>query len=283
MCPVKIDLHDQILRWRRVLAADGHTSRGKRLAMKAAAALLARPAAYRAAIAAASATLPHLPTLSPGGRALPTPARETFRAWHARTGGRHALSTARDTILAAVRAAVPDTARPLPALPDWTVPDAERAARFAAALRAMGGTLLEHDPAAWIAERAAHGPVWSAVPEFAGTRTPRADTPPATLGDLEATVVRAHAAVAETGSVLFRECDLVVGAAAFLAQHLLVLLDPADIVGGLHDLYARPEFGRAPYLVLHSGPSATADIEGVLIRGAQGVRSLTVLLLARPG
>jgi L-lactate dehydrogenase complex protein LldG len=31
-----------------------------------------------------------------------------------------------------------------------------------------------------------------------------------------------------------------------------------------------------------SGPSATADIEGVLIRGAQGIRSLTVVFLAAP-
>jgi L-lactate dehydrogenase complex protein LldG len=31
-----------------------------------------------------------------------------------------------------------------------------------------------------------------------------------------------------------------------------------------------------------SGPSATADIEGVLIRGAQGVRSLKVLPIPRP-
>ncbi|HVP10648.1 MAG TPA: LUD domain-containing protein, partial [Phycisphaerae bacterium] len=44
---------------------------------------------------------------------------------------------------------------------------------------------------------------------------------------------------------------------------------------------ARPEFRQMPYAVLHSGPSATADIEGVLILGAQGVRSLTVVL-ARP-
>jgi L-lactate dehydrogenase complex protein LldG len=29
-----------------------------------------------------------------------------------------------------------------------------------------------------------------------------------------------------------------------------------------------------------TGPSATADIEGVLIHGAQGVRSLTVVPLA---
>ena len=29
-----------------------------------------------------------------------------------------------------------------------------------------------------------------------------------------------------------------------------------------------------------TGPSATADIEGVLIRGAQGIRSLTVVAVA---
>jgi L-lactate dehydrogenase complex protein LldG len=29
-----------------------------------------------------------------------------------------------------------------------------------------------------------------------------------------------------------------------------------------------------------SGPSATADIEGVLIHGVQGIRSLTVILLS---
>ena len=29
-----------------------------------------------------------------------------------------------------------------------------------------------------------------------------------------------------------------------------------------------------------TGPSATADMEGVLIHGAQGIRSLTVILLS---
>jgi L-lactate utilization protein LutC len=34
--------------------------------------------------------------------------------------------------------------------------------------------------------------------------------------------------------------------------------------------------------VLVTGPSATADIEGVLIQGARDVRSLTVLPISRP-
>jgi L-lactate dehydrogenase complex protein LldF len=39
----------------------------------------------------------------------------------------------------------------------------------------------------------------------------------------------------------------------------------------------------AHYACFHTGPSATADIEGVLIHGAQGVRSLSMLLVPRGG
>ena len=60
-----------------------------------------------------------------------------------------------------------------------------------------------------------------------------------------------------------------------------MLLDPADIVVNLHHAFARPEFKEARYSVLMTGPSATADIEGVLIHGAQGVRSLTVALVPK--
>ena len=43
----------------------------------------------------------------------------------------------------------------------------------------------------------------------------------------------------------------------------------------------RTEFRDKHYACFHTGPSATADIEGVLIHGAQGVRSLSVLPIAR--
>jgi len=86
--------------------------------------------------------------------------------------------------------------------------------------------------------------------------------------------------VAETGSVWFSEDEYIVNSIGYLVQHLVVLLDPAQIVDGLQDVYRRDDFKAARYAVLVTGPSATADIEGVLIRGAQGVRSLTVVLLA---
>jgi L-lactate dehydrogenase complex protein LldG len=46
----------------------------------------------------------------------------------------------------------------------------------------------------------------------------------------------------------------------------------------LHDAYAQRAQFDAGYGVFMTGPSATADIEGVLIHGAQGIRSLTVVL-----
>jgi L-lactate dehydrogenase complex protein LldG len=45
----------------------------------------------------------------------------------------------------------------------------------------------------------------------------------------------------------------------------------------LHHAYRERVRFDAGYGVFMTGPSATADIEGVLIHGAQGVRSLTVV------
>ena len=59
-----------------------------------------------------------------------------------------------------------------------------------------------------------------------------------------------------------------------------MLLDPAAIVDTMHDAYGRIDLAASPYGVFLAGPSATGDIEGVIIHGAQGARSLTVLLLA---
>ena len=112
-------------------------------------------------------------------------------------------------------------------------------------------------------------------------RTLAATGHPRELADVDVAVVRAACGIAETGSVLFTETELQENALAYLAQHLVVLLDPADIVSSVHDAYRRRELHEASYGVFHTGPSATADIEGVLVHGAQGVRSLTVVLLPR--
>ena len=193
----------------------------------------------------------------------------------------------RDAFLAKVRAAQP-AARPLPEVPLFATPAGVPRERFSTALQAMGGTCVDVATAADVRALidARFGPdavICSATPEVEGTRPLLADTPPVSLLDVDVGVVRGRFGVAETGSVWFSEKEYVANALGYLAQHLVVLLDPSRIVDGLQDVYRREDFSDARYAVLVTGPSATADIEGVLIRGAQGVRSLTVVWLAEGG
>ena len=53
---------------------------------------------------------------------------------------------------------------------------------------------------------------------------------------------------------------------------------PPSLLAAFKDSLLR--MGNRRYAAFHTGPSATADIEGVLIHGAQGVRSLSVLPVA---
>ena len=96
--------------------------------------------------------------------------------------------------------------------------------------------------------------------------------------DVDITIVRTPLGVAETGSVLVTERELHVNTIAVLAQHLLVLLDPQDLVENIHDAYRHPSFQDAAYAALLSGPSGSADIGGKTVHPAQGVTTLTVIL-----
>ena len=194
--------------------------------------------------------------------------------------------SSRATILAAVRANQPAPAPVIPDIPLFERPAGLLVAEFREALLRMGGKFAEtqegEDLDRFIRSLFPQAQViCSAVPEVKGNRALSGIVEPADLADVDVGIVRAAFAVAETGSIWLSETELQVNSLAFLAQHLLALLDPGDIVGNLHHAYGNPRFKTARYAVLVTGPSATADIEGVVIHGAQGVRSLTVVLLPR--
>jgi L-lactate dehydrogenase complex protein LldG len=188
--------------------------------------------------------------------------------------------SARDDILARVRANQPAPTL-LPEVPAFAT-GGSLPERFKAGVERMGGRLVEA-PARGSLEaliRALHPlakVVCSAVAEVKGDRSPDAERPHA-LDDVDVGVVRAVFGVAETGSVWLSGEALGAPALGFLSQHLVVLLDPARILGNMHDAYRERARFEAAYGVFMTGPSATADIEGVLIHGAQGIRSLTVVL-----
>jgi L-lactate dehydrogenase complex protein LldG len=96
-------------------------------------------------------------------------------------------------------------------------------------------------------------------------------------------VVRAQFGVAESGAVWLTQEDLTVDGLGFLSQHLVVLLDPEQIVQNMHEAYARVRLDQTAYGCFMMGPSATGDIEATMVRGAQEVRSLSLFFLPRSG
>jgi L-lactate dehydrogenase complex protein LldG len=194
--------------------------------------------------------------------------------------------SSRAQILARVRRNQPPW-RALPEIPSFDRPLADIWDVFAKALARMGGSvalppqgvalddfLRTRFPEARV--------ICSATSEVAGTRSVSSVRHPAELEDVDVGVVRAVFGVAETGSVWLSEREFGVNVLGFLSQHLVVLLDPGSIVPDLHHAYRHPGFLEARYAVFMTGPSATADIEGVLIRGAQGIRTLTVVPIQAP-
>jgi L-lactate dehydrogenase complex protein LldG len=192
--------------------------------------------------------------------------------------------TSRAQILARVRRNQPAW-RALPEIPSFERALADPWEAFAKALARMGGSVaVPPDGIALDTLIRARFPqarvICSATPEVEGTRAISKVRHPAELEDVDVGVVRAAFGVAETGSVWLSEREFGVNVLGFLSQHLVVLLDPRTIVPDLHHAYRHAGFREARYAVFMTGPSATADIEGVLVRGAQGIRTLTVIPVA---
>ncbi len=189
----------------------------------------------------------------------------------------------REDILAAVRDRVP--AVELPPVPDFASGTEDLVSRFTAALERLDGDVVTAPPSgiqSWLATAFPDARrICSATSEVSGTVDPSGFSDWAAPADVDVTVVRTPLGVAETGSILLTENELAVTTAAVLARHLVVLLDPVDIVENIHLAYRHPAFEQAAYAVLLSGPSGSADIGGVTVHPAQGVTTLTAVLLPR--
>ncbi len=192
--------------------------------------------------------------------------------------------TARTDILAALRG-IDIPSGPRPSVPDFADPGIDPVAVFTAALARLDGTVATPAPGELAGWPAAARPdakrICSFTPEVPGTVDPAEVADWAAPADLDVVVLRTPLGVAETGSILVTEREVDPPTAAVLAAHLVVLLDPADIVADLHHAYRHPAFEQAGYAVLLSGPSGSADIGGVTVHPAQGVTTLTVLFVPR--
>jgi L-lactate dehydrogenase complex protein LldG len=190
----------------------------------------------------------------------------------------------RDVILNAIRCNLPKQQVEHPPIPVFRRPERPLKAEFERHLQEAGGAA--HDvgsvaeaQAKLIALHPGAKVVCSAVPEIPGTRRAETVHDPHELADVDVGVVRARFGVGESGAVWLTQEDLAVDALGFLSQHLIVLLDPHEIVPDMHEAYRRVRLNETAYGCFIMGPSATADVEATLVHGAQGARSLNVFLL----
>jgi L-lactate dehydrogenase complex protein LldG len=194
--------------------------------------------------------------------------------------------SSRDEILSRVRRNQP-APQPLPDVPAFDGATGSALERFKAAVVRMGGRVVDPPEDGHLTSFIRRlfpdaKVICSAVPEVEGNRPLARVRAPAELEDVDVGIVRAVFGVGETGSVWLTDREFGVNALGFLAQHLVVLLDPARIVGNMHQAYRERAQFDARYGVFMTGPSATADIEGILIHGAQGIRSMTIIPIALP-
>jgi L-lactate dehydrogenase complex protein LldF len=89
VCPVKIDIHEQLYKWRQVLVQEGHVDAKKAIAMQLMAKTLASPALYKIAGKAARTTLKYAPFLTNNKfnawylqREMPAVPKSSFGEWY---------------------------------------------------------------------------------------------------------------------------------------------------------------------------------------------------------
>ena len=92
VCPVKIDIHTQLYKWRQIISKDGEMSTTKKQSMKAMDFVFSHPALFRLLGKIGRVAMKILPRfmlynkLNAWGKAreLPTPPKESFREWYLR-------------------------------------------------------------------------------------------------------------------------------------------------------------------------------------------------------
>ncbi|MDI9880937.1 lactate utilization protein B [Flectobacillus longus] len=89
VCPVKIDIHDQLYKWRQVIVKEGYATTSKKLGMGAMTFTLSNPAIYQTGGKVGRWFMRNVPFVVNNGlnpwfknREMPEPPKESFREWY---------------------------------------------------------------------------------------------------------------------------------------------------------------------------------------------------------
>lgn len=98
------------------------------------------------------------------------------------------------------------------------------------------------------------------------------------VDDYQFGITRASAAIAESGTLVLKDSETSSRLAALAPWIHVAVVREADIVPS--PLHAIQRFGDDPSVILCTGPSKTADVEGILIKGVHGPGEQVALVIA---
>lgn len=92
----------------------------------------------------------------------------------------------------------------------------------------------------------------------------------------DVTVVEARYAVAENGAVYVTDEEVLERNFLFLGQKLIALVPLDCLLADMHEAYTTVDLSSVGFGIFIAGPSATADIAQILVRGAHGPSEMEV-------
>lgn len=90
-------------------------------------------------------------------------------------------------------------------------------------------------------------------------------------------LTRVSGAIAETGSVILKDTDTPYRLAALAPWIHVAVVRRSEVLNTVREAVAR--FGEDPSIIFATGPSKTADVEGILIEGVHGPGCQVCLLV----
>jgi|SRR5450432_1535849 L-lactate dehydrogenase complex protein LldG len=190
----------------------------------------------------------------------------------------------REKILAAVKKNQPALEQ-LPSLQDINAIQFDNAQeKFKIVLEGIGGTLIVADDLQavtnYVINNFKEGNKYiTSIAELTGIEKVNSEEDAHKLEDVEVAVIKGAFGVAENSAVWVTASSVKKRVLPFICQHLIVVLDPQNIVHNLHEAYDKIADEQYDYGVFIAGPSKTADIEQSLVLGAHGPKSMTVFLI----
>jgi len=196
------------------------------------------------------------------------------------------MNSSREKILAAVSKNKPS----LVPLPDVIIEAAHDplvlVAQFAFMLQSIGATVINTESTRSIqddlqSDESTGGTIINTIESIGAiSKGVNVTSDALSLEAVEVAYISGTLGVAENGAIWLEESKMVNRLLPFICQHLVIVLEAANIVANMHEAYKQITIDKEGYGVFLAGPSKTADIEQSLVIGAHGAKSLRVYIIS---